>query len=65
VKLLEAENGMQIHRSHWVSLDHVDEVLARGGRMICRMTAGPDLPVSRNYRPALKAARRQKASIPQ
>ncbi len=58
VDLLQDANGMQIHRSHWVSLDQIDEVTTRNGRVFCKMIGGPSLPVSRSYRAALKAARR-------
>jgi hypothetical protein len=50
--------GIRIHRSHWVALDHVQEVRNEGGRMICRMVGGLDLPVSRTYRVTLKEALR-------
>jgi hypothetical protein len=53
--LLDAR-GMQVHRSHWVALDRVDEVTSRDGRMFCHMAGGPVLPVSRSYRAALRAA---------
>ncbi|MEM7295480.1 MAG: LytTR family DNA-binding domain-containing protein [Pseudomonadota bacterium] len=56
VDLLQAEHGMQIHRSHWVALDQIDEVISRDSRMSCRMIGGLTLPVSRRYRAALKAA---------
>lgn len=58
VDMLQSANGMQVHRSHWVSLDHIDEVINSEGRTLCRMVAGPSLPVSRSFRSALKAARR-------
>ncbi len=58
VDQLQDENGMQIHRSHWIALDQIDEVVTRDGRMFCEMIGGLTLPVSRSYRSALKAARR-------
>ncbi len=58
VDLLQSQNGMQVHRSHWVALDQIDEVVSGDGRVICRMISGVELPVSRSYRAALKAARR-------
>lgn len=58
VELLEEVNGMQIHRSHWVSLPHIDEILTIKNRTICRMIGGLELPVSRSYKAGLKAARR-------
>lgn len=53
---LQDVRGMQVHRSHWVALGHVDEVTSQDGRMVCRLTGGLVLPVSRSHRPALKAA---------
>lgn len=48
--------GMQIHRSHWVALDHVDEITTQDGRTFCHVAGGPVLPVSRSYKSALRAA---------
>ncbi len=62
VGLLAQENGMQIHRSHWVSLAHVDEVITENGRMFCKMIGGLVLPVSRSYRAALREALRHRAT---
>lgn len=59
--LQDATKGMQIHRSHWVALEHIDEVATQDGRVTCEMIGGPSLPVSRRYRAALKAARRGEA----
>lgn len=58
VDVLQDQNGMQIHRSHWVALNQIDEVVSRDGRVTCQMIGGLTLPVSRSYRAALKAARR-------
>ena len=56
IKALDQENGMQVHRSHWVSLDHVDELATRNGRLFCDMVNGPSVPVSRSYRSDLRSA---------
>ena len=58
VDILQDQHGMQVHRSHWVALDQIDEVITRDGRVACQMIGGLTLPVSRSYRSALKAARR-------
>lgn len=58
VDILHDQNGMQVHRSHWIALDQVDEVVTRDGRMMCQMIGGLSVPVSRSFRSALKAARR-------
>ncbi|WP_075214110.1 LytTR family DNA-binding domain-containing protein [Mongoliimonas terrestris] len=57
--LLSHANGIQVHRSHWISLDHVDAVVTRDGRTVCTMIDGPNLPVSRSRRSALRQAMRQ------
>lgn len=48
--------GVAIHRSHWVAVDHIDEVQRQGGRVLCRMSTGLVLPVSRLGRAPLKLA---------
>jgi len=53
---LEDVRGMQVHRSHWVVLGHVEEMTSRDGRIVCRMAGGLVLPVSRSFGPALRAA---------
>ncbi|MBF9061240.1 hypothetical protein HKCCSP123_18825 [Rhodobacterales bacterium HKCCSP123] len=58
---LEAYPGMQVHRSHWVALDHVTGIVSENGRTRVQLDGAPDLPVSRPFRPALRAALRQAA----
>lgn len=58
VDLLQDQHGMQVHRSHWIALDQIDEVVRQDGRVSCHMIGGLTFPVSRSYRSALKAARR-------
>jgi hypothetical protein len=48
--------GLQIHRSHWVSLAHVADVVTRGGQTLCQTDSCLDLPVSRANRRALRDA---------
>lgn len=48
--------GMQVHRSHCVALDRVDEVTTQDGRPFCHVTGGLVLPVSRSHRTALRTA---------
>ncbi|OYQ36922.1 hypothetical protein CHU95_02745 [Niveispirillum lacus] len=50
--------GMQIHRSHWVALKQVVALEKEGERLICVMPGSLRFPVSRPYRPALRAALR-------
>jgi hypothetical protein len=44
---LEGHRGMQIHRSHWVALDAVRDVVRENGRVVARLHDGRLLPVSR------------------
>ncbi len=48
--------GLQVHRSHWVALDHVRAARRDGERAVLTMAAGPDIPVSRANVPALRDA---------
>jgi hypothetical protein len=48
--------GVAVHRSHWVAVDHIHEVQTQGGRVLCQMSTGLVLPVSRSGRAPLKLA---------
>lgn len=48
--------GLQVHRSHWVALDGVSAVHRRDGKVNIVTSAGAELPVSRTYVGAVKAA---------
>ena len=48
--------GLQIHRSHWVALDMVAELVRLGGRPMVRMRDGTLLPISRGYLDAAREA---------
>ncbi len=52
----EGVEGVQIHRSHWVALDMVAATSRAGGRPVVRMKDGTELPVSRGYLDAARAA---------
>lgn len=52
----EGEAGLRIHRSHWVALNAVDRLERRGGKLLLRMRDGVELPVSRSYAEAVRAA---------
>lgn len=54
VELLDTPKTCQIHRSHWVALEHVDDVSTSKGAMKCCLSNGVSLPVSRRHRKALK-----------
>ncbi|MGD9913194.1 MAG: LytTR family DNA-binding domain-containing protein [Rhizobiaceae bacterium] len=49
-------SGLQVHRSHWVALDAVAAAVRREGRLFLRMVDGTELPVSRPYMAAVRAA---------
>ena len=55
VRDLEGGNGMQVHRSWWISLDHVARVEkgANGPEVVMR--DGQRVPVGRSYRAAFRA----------
>ncbi len=54
--MAEAGEGLQIHRSHWVSLKAIAKVERIQGKVILTTASGAELPVSRSYLPAVKAA---------
>ena len=56
VEALNAINGMTIHRSHWVSIRHVQDIETQGERVYCRMDNGSVFPVSRANRARLRKA---------
>ena len=48
--------GLQVHRSHWVALEHVRAAKRQGDRAILTMMTGDEIPVSRTYLAAIKQA---------
>ncbi len=52
----DPEQGLQVHRSHWVALAAVRGARRDGARVILTMSDGRDIPVSRTYLPAIKEA---------
>ena len=48
--------GMQVHRSYWVALDQVVGLVKRDNRMMLRLTGNYEVPVSRTYVRAVRAA---------
>ena len=61
VDALADHPGMQVHRSHWVALGHVTDIASENGRTHVRLDHAPDIPVSRPFRAALRAALRRPA----
>ena len=48
--------GLQVHRSYWVALRHVTGALRRDERTVLRVTGDREVPVSRTYLAAVRAA---------
>ena len=48
--------GMQVHRSYWASFNHMRRLVRREGRMLLRLADGREVPVSRPYLKAVRAA---------
>jgi DNA-binding LytR/AlgR family response regulator len=47
-------DGLQVHRSHWVSVKHITSAKRDGDRAILTLSDGRDLPASRSYVKTLK-----------
>ena len=56
--------GLQVHRSHWVAHRHMLATVRRDGRTMLRVTGGRNVPVSRPYLPAVRAALRAQPARP-
>lgn len=50
-----AEDGLQVHRSHWVNLAAIQSVRKGNSTVVLIMQDGHEIPVSRSYLPSLKA----------
>lgn len=66
VENLKQLDGIQCHRSHWISLDHARSLARSGSAYTCTMSNGDQVPVSRRRCPELKArlAMSETASLP-
>ena len=53
---LDGAGGLRVHRSYWVASRHVTGTARRHGRTALRLTGGHEIPVSRTYLPAVRAA---------
>ena len=49
-------HGLQVHRSYWVAKPYMKRVMPKDGRTVLRLTTGQDIPVSRTYLHAVRAA---------
>ena len=55
-QMLDTFEGGQVHRSHWVNFNEIAGVIKRNRKIWLRMSDGAEVPVSRSYRPELRAA---------
>ena len=46
---IEPDEGMQVHRSHWVADRAVEKLLSENGRLTILLSTGRRVPVSRPY----------------
>lgn len=51
---LGTSRGLQVHRSHWVAIEHVLALRKRGEGAIASLANGIEIPVSRRYRSRLQ-----------
>lgn len=50
---IDVENGVCVHRSHWVSLRQIQSIELRDGKEVVRMKRGTLIPIGAKYRPHL------------
>ena len=50
---VEALDGAQVHRSHWIAWSIVDSAFEEGNRLFLRLIDGTDVPVSRRHQALL------------
>ncbi len=55
-QMLETFEGAQVHCSHWVNFAEIAGVIKRNRKIWLRMSDGAEIPVSRSFRPSLRAA---------
>ena len=53
---LDGAGGLRVHRSYWVARRHVEGAARQDGRTTLRLTGGHEVPVSRTYMSAVRAA---------
>lgn len=47
-------DGLQVHRSHWIAIDHVKAARRDRDRAVLTMSDDVEIPVSRSYMPAIR-----------
>ncbi|MFK7964025.1 MAG: LytTR family DNA-binding domain-containing protein [Burkholderiaceae bacterium] len=50
LRALPEQSGVQVHRSHWVAYEAIDEAFMDGTNLRLRLKTGPIVPVSRSFR---------------
>ena len=48
--------GIRAHRSYWVALDHMQELIKRDRKLLLLLSGNHEAPVSARYLPAVRAA---------
>ena len=56
VHAMNGQNGLQIHRSHWIARDHVANTRRERGQPVVVMKDGREFPVSRSFTKAAREA---------
>lgn len=56
IRETQPEDGLQVHRSHWVATDAVTAARREGDRAILTLSHGPEIPVSRANIAAVREA---------
>jgi hypothetical protein len=56
VAMIDPRLGLQVHRSWWVAKDGVRALERAAGRAVARLVDGTQVPISRTYWPAARAA---------
>ena len=56
--------GVQVHRSYWVAHRHMRSTVRRDGRTMLRVTGRQEVPISRPYLAAVRAALHAKSNLP-
>ena len=53
------DHGLQVHRSYWVARRFLKRLVQKDGRTVLRLSSGQEIPVSRTYLTAVRAAVRE------
>ena len=53
-----SDQGLQVHRSYWVARRYLKRLARKEGRTVLYLTTGQEIPISRTYLCAVRAALR-------